>query len=136
MKAHDISKYQNLEGTIILDGKKMTSLSCFYDEIAKSFKFPNYIGRNFNSLSEGLADLSWLPQQNYLILITNGICVLSKENSEILDGFIEILDEIGQEWSEPINVGELWDRPAISFKTIFEVKKHNKKSRISLLHAL
>ncbi len=69
LQTTDASPFKNMRNTILLEGKKMTTLRGVFDEIAEKFKFPNYFGANFHALSEMLNDLEWFPQDSYIVLI-------------------------------------------------------------------
>ena len=120
-RAGNISDIKKLDGIVLMNGKNMNSYNGFYDEFAKAFKFPELYGKNLNALSEMLADLSWFKKERYIILIENGSSVLSTANNDALEGFLELLEEIGEEWSQPVIQGEEWDRPSIPFNTVIQV---------------
>ena len=133
LKACDISKYEYIDGAIILDGRKMSSLDGFYGEVFSKFRMPDYVGRNFGGLSEALADLSWLDRDLYVVLIKNGGDVLSKESQGALEGFLDVLESIGEEWSFPVEQGEAWDRPAVPFHSLFEVDGNSAQPVLKIL---
>lgn len=108
---------------VTLDGDRMQDLDSFYDAISSALNFPDYFGRNFNALSECLADLELeLSVKGILILVRNASLLLAEENEDVLSGLLSIFNETGEAWSEAIEEGEEWDRPARIFKTflIFE----------------
>lgn len=117
-----------IENTFILDGNRMTSFREFHDEIATVLHFPNYYGRNFNALSDMLTDLSWLEVKSFLCLVKNGERLLCTETILDIDAFTGLLNEVGKEWSKPIEIGEWWDRPAVPFHWVFEVGPTNRQT--------
>lgn len=107
----------------ILHGSAMRTLNSFYDEIIRVLRFPDYFGRNFNALSECLSDLEWLNCNRFILLFEEAEDLLADEPIELLDAFVDMLQRIGEEWSQPICVGEAWDRGAVPFHVIFH--KHS-----------
>ena len=43
----------------------------FLDEAAKTLKFPNYFGSNWDAFEDCLTDLSWFEAKGYVLLILN-----------------------------------------------------------------
>jgi len=41
----------------------------FLDRVGKALKFPEWFGHNWDALADCLADMSWWPSANYLILL-------------------------------------------------------------------
>jgi len=109
-----------LDKSIILDAEKMTSLDGLYDEFAEQLNFPDYFGRNYNALSEMMADLSWLSRDSYIVVIKNANLLLSNEEANILSGLLEILNTVAKEWSISIEQGEEWDRASVPFHVVFQ----------------
>lgn len=127
------STFLELGNTVILDGRKMMSLDNLYDEIAENFSFPEYFGRNFNSLSEMLSDLSWLNKNAYIVLVKDANKVLADEQTGALSGFLELLSDVGEEWSEPIEHGQDRDRPCVPFHSILQVDSSDGSNGFSQL---
>ena len=67
--------------------------------IATALDFPSTFGRNWDALSDGLRDLSWLAAPGYALLFENG-GDLQQAGSEAFDTLLEILEECAQEWGE------------------------------------
>jgi RNAse (barnase) inhibitor barstar len=38
------------------------------DDFARALRFPDWVGRNWDALSDALRDLSWLPQQPQVVV--------------------------------------------------------------------
>lgn len=109
----------------VLDGEKMRILTAFYRELAETLEFPDYIGANFNALSEALADLDWLEFSNFVLVIKNFGSVLADEKEDIRFGALELFLNVAEEWSHPISVGEAWDRGSIPFHVICHDSKRD-----------
>lgn len=109
------------EGTEIveLSGRLMRDEKSFYDELAHKFQFPNYFGRNLNALDECLTDLEWLNLTGRpLVVIVAESELLLRNDSELFEAFISIMQSVGQEWSTAIEEGQLWDRPPTPFHVV------------------
>lgn len=104
---------------MLLNGVKMQNFEGFYFELAKIFNFPLGYGRNYNALLDLLTDLEWLNLKSYRVFVANAEMVLCDEENSALEGFLELLQRVGREWSQPVCSGELWDRPAVPFHTVF-----------------
>ena len=67
--------------------------------IATALDFPNTFGRNWDALSDGLRDLSWLPKAGFALLFENGGALQGSE-TDSFDTLLEILEESAQDWGE------------------------------------
>ncbi len=110
-------------GLFIFDARKMHSYSSFYDEMCEVMHFPDYFGRNLNALDECLSDLDWLECDRYIIYIANADELLMQENEDDVEKLVELFEKIAQEWSNPVSLGEAWDRDAIPFHVILQITK-------------
>lgn len=114
-----------------LRGKKMTRVGSLFDEFAAALQFPYYFGENWNALDECIRDLEWLSGDAYVLVITDSNSLLSEESEEQLDVLINILQEAGNEWSQPVETSEAWSRPAIAFHVLFQCTESDKPAVIS-----
>lgn len=105
----------------VLDGRSMKTLDGLFDEFSRVLSFPEYFGRNFNALSECLSDLAWLDCTTFVIFIAEGWMVLEDEALDVFQGLINILATVGNEWSQPVSLGEEWDRDSVPFHVVFQV---------------
>lgn len=96
----------------VLDGASMTTYDGLMDEFSRGLQLPDYFGRNWDALDECLADLSWLPAGDRVVLITDAERILESESVRQLDILWKVLRRAGIECSTPIARGETWDRPA------------------------
>ncbi len=138
LQTSDLSPFRDMKNIILLEGKKMTTLRGVFDEFAKKFKFPDYFGGNYDALFEMLNDLEWFPQDFYIVLIEDFDKIFFDVEYNEINTILSILLEASEEWSQPIELGEWWDRPAIPFHTIIEVKggvpiSEELKSQIQIL---
>ena len=67
--------------------------------IATALDFPGTFGRNWDALSDGLRDLSWLVAPGYTLLFENG-GDLQQADSDDFDTLLEVLEEAAQDWAE------------------------------------
>jgi hypothetical protein len=79
-------------------------------------ELPGYFGRNWDALDECLIDLSWLPTQARVPVITNADQLLTAEPDRERSILVSVLDRAGGEWALPIARNQPWDRPAARSK--------------------
>lgn len=126
----------DLHGGLIreLDGHQSTTRESFYDQLTRAFDFPDYFGKNFNALDDCITDLGWLPVHGpILLLIHHPEMLLLDSPDDSLCGFIEILNDAGESWSRPVEVGECWDRPAYPFHVVLLVNQVTKNTLLTRL---
>ena len=66
--------------------------------IATMLEFPGTFGRNWDALSDGLRDLSWLPAGGYALLFEGG-GDLRRADPASFDTLLDILGEASREWA-------------------------------------
>jgi RNAse (barnase) inhibitor barstar len=119
-----------------LRGRKMKKLQPLYDECAAALQFPYYFGENWNAFFDCITDLSWMPGEGYILMITDSAALLSEENGEQLDALINVFQEAGELWSQPVETTEAWARPAVAFHVIFQCDEADKTDLVSRLEAV
>lgn len=105
---------------ITLNGSDMIYTQELYAEFACAFNFPSYFGRGMNALTDMLTDLVWLEFDNIELTIKNSNLLLVGETPEDRRVLMEVLADVTEYWAEPIQLGELWDHPALQFKVIYQ----------------
>lgn len=119
----------------VLRGEKMRSVASLFDEFAAALQFPYYFGENWDAFDECLTDLSWLPADAYLLLITDSQALLSDEDAGQLRVFLDLLQRAGEEWGRPVETAEAWGRPAVAFRVLFQCDAAHKPRLASRLEA-
>jgi RNAse (barnase) inhibitor barstar len=104
----------------VLDAGRMRTRDGLFDEFASRLQFPDYFGRNWDSFSELLADLSWLGGAAYAIVVEHAERLLDEEPGQ-LPQFLDLVDHVAAEWAEPVAQGEPWDRPAVPFHLLLHL---------------
>lgn len=66
--------------------------------IATMLEFPGSFGRNWDALSDGLRDLSWLPADGYALLL-EGAGDLRAADPVAFETLLDILGEASREWA-------------------------------------
>jgi len=108
--------------TRIVRGHKMRTWNGVFDEFAAALQFPWYFGENVDALKDCITDLDWLPPQaGYLIAISNPEDVLVDADPGALELLIGLLGDSCEQWAEPIEQGEWWDRPGVPFHVVLHV---------------
>ena len=108
-----------------LRANKMRRVRSLFDEFPAALQFPYYFGENWNAFDECIADLSWLPADVYILLITNAEVLMIEENEQQLATLTRILENAGNEWSRPVEAPEWRRRPPVPFHTIFQCSEPN-----------
>ncbi|WP_045764373.1 barstar family protein [Xanthomonas albilineans] len=67
--------------------------------IAAQLDFPNGFGRNWDALSKGLCDLSWLPAMTGYALLLEDAGALQSLAREEFDLLLKTLDDAAKEWA-------------------------------------
>lgn len=100
-------------------GRKMRTLGGLFDEFAAALQFPLYVGENEDAFNECIAELETLPTgEGYVVTITEPDQVLADAGAEALGWFIRSLESAAEEWGQPVELGEWWDRPAVPFHVV------------------
>lgn len=103
----------------VVRGCKMRTLSGLFDEFAAALQFPLYFGENQDAFNECIAELETLPAgEGYVVTITDPDQVLADAGSEALGWLARSLESAAEEWSQPVELGEWWDRPAVPFHVV------------------
>lgn len=103
----------------IVRGRKMRTVETMFDEMAAALQFPSYFGENWPAFYECLPDMNWLP-------MTVGIVILIHDAAEVLADVAEVelatlvrsIETASSAYSEPIDLGEWWDRAAVPFHVV------------------
>jgi hypothetical protein len=80
-----------------------------------------------------ITDLSWLPADVYVLIITDAKDTLSKEDQGQFSLLIEILQEAASEWSYPIATSDQVKRQAVPFHIIFQCTDSERMKFVSRL---
>jgi hypothetical protein len=103
----------------VVRGRKMRTVGALFDEFAAALQFPRYFGENWAAFDECVAELETLPAgAGYVVVITEPDQVLSDAGAEELRRLVEALESAAMAWSQPVELGEWWDRPAIPFHVV------------------
>jgi Barstar (barnase inhibitor) len=111
-----------------LSGDNLRTTAALMDAFATEFRFPDYFGRNWNALYDGLVDLDWFPPDGYVVVITEADAVLADEplhpefdEPSELAVLLDILCRAAEEWNAAVAEGQPWDRPGVPFYVVLEV---------------
>ena len=59
--------------------------------------------------------------------------VLAEESDDHLKALINLLEDAGSEWSQPVETSQAWDRPAVAFYVIFQSDESDEQAVLSRL---
>ncbi len=103
----------------VVRGRKARTLGGLFDEFAAALQFPLYFGENKDAFNECIADLETLPPgQGYVVAITEPDQVLADAGADELRWLLDALESAGATWSQPVELGEWWDRAAVPFHVV------------------
>ena len=92
---------------------------CIRDRFAAALQFPPYFGENKDAFNECIADLGALPAgEGYVVAITEPDQVLADASAQDLRWLVNALESANASWSQPVELGEWWDRPAVPFHVV------------------
>lgn len=107
-------------------GRKMRNVESLFDEVAAALQFPYYFGENWPAFNECLADMDWLPMNvGIVILIYDALDVLAEAAETELVALVRSIEAARSSYSEPIKLGEWWDRPAVPFHVVLHSASPN-----------
>lgn len=118
-----------------LRGNKMQKSDGLDDEFAAAMQFPWYYGGNWPAFDECLKDLSWMRAGGYLLFIFHSEKILIDEDPQQFSVFVRILQEVGEEWSEPVEGSELWSHPPTPFHVVLHTNASEKQNLFSRLNS-
>jgi Barstar (barnase inhibitor) len=100
-------------------GRKMRTVEDMFDEMAAALQFPNYFGENWPAFDECLADMDWLPMNVGIVVLVHDAADVLADTAEVeLGVLVRSIEAARSAYSEPIESGEWWDRPAVPFRVV------------------
>ena len=103
----------------VVRGSKMRTVSGLFDEFAAALQFPYYFGENWAAFDECLSDMDWLPMGAGLVVVVfDPGEVLADAPKGELPVLVRRIAYAGETYSNPIDLGEWWDRPAVPFHVV------------------
>jgi hypothetical protein len=103
--------------TLSLHGSRMTDLEGVYREFVRALEFPEYFGWNWPAFHECLTDLSWLPAERYLLVITDADLLLANDLSET-PTFRRLMESAGRRWANAFALGPEWGGGEVPFNLV------------------
>ena len=67
--------------------------------IAKSLKFPEWFGHNFDALADCLADMAWQPADGYVVLLEHCDGIHGKAEDDFVS-VLNIFEQTATDWRE------------------------------------
>ncbi|MBO1756908.1 barstar family protein [Allobranchiibius sp. CTAmp26] len=103
----------------VVRGRKMRTVRGVLDEFAAALQFPLYFGENTNAFNECIADLDTLAAgEGYVVTMMEPEQVLADEDTAALKWLARALVSAAEQWAQPVDLGEWWDRPAVPFHVV------------------
>jgi len=92
------TKYVRSHYTVVeVSGEILSEKDEFLDTFAKTLRFPDYFGRNWDGLRDMLTDLSWLESKSTAILVKQDEPLQQNPDYRTL---LDILNEAAGYWRE------------------------------------
>lgn len=102
-------------------GRKARTLEGLFDEFAAAFQFPYHFGENWAAFRDCMSDLDWLPfEPGVVVLVYDADEVLVDAHPAELPTFVRTLATAAEEFAEPVNEGEWWDRAPVPFHVVLQ----------------
>ena len=114
-------------GVFVLNANRMTDYTGLFETFQNALEFPAYFGHNTNAFLECITDMDWLIRDSYFILFEHSENLLINRPEDV-GWFLDMCQKVSDEWSQPIALGESWDRPAKPFVFIFLFSKEKQAS--------
>jgi hypothetical protein len=103
----------------VVRGRKMRTVSGLFDEFAAALQFPYYFGENWAAFDECLSDMDWLPMGAGLVVaVLDPGEVLADAPKGELPVLARRIAAAAETYSNPIDLGEWWDRPPVPFHVV------------------
>lgn len=103
-----------------LRGRKTGTYAGFIHEIGAALQFPVVFGENWSATEELLQFMDeWTPGDGFTLVIEDASHLLAQEPAELAT-FARILARVGTWWSQPIDDGTPFERPAKAFHVVLE----------------
>ena len=83
-----------------INGVNCTTKKDALREIGLTFLFADHYGQNLDALEDCLTDLSWIEHKKVVLVINDFDLFLKEESSEFKNMFLELLNDVKQEWIE------------------------------------
>ena len=105
----------------VINGDDCQDWESFFKNIGITFKFPEYYGQNLAAFEDCINDLSWIRQDNYLLIINESSQLLSKGIQEDDQEYLKnLFDKISENWKlGPGAEGDDETRKVSVFKVIY-----------------
>ncbi len=120
-----------------VNAESITDQVRLHDELASTFQFPWYYGRNFNAAIDCLRDLTWCESnhRSFLVIVTNADKLISVSPDTIENPLVYLMDisaRIGTEMATAYQWSDDEVRPPTSFKFLFQASDHDSFERLQL----
>jgi len=125
-----LSTYSGVLNVVVVDAGEMRTKDTFDVIFSDALHLPKYYGRNLNAMRDCLTDENIMDSRGTIIVFRNADALLADESDVMLDGVLDTLHTIGYDWSESIEKGYVWDRPATPFHAVLEATKRTSRRRI------
>lgn len=103
----------------IVRASKMATEQQLFDECAAAYQFPYYFGENWDAFRDCISDLSWLPAQRYLTVVSGADGLLSNPPEHFVT-LCEVLSDAGRAWAVSSPSMRPWAPEARPFHVVLQ----------------
>jgi len=118
-----------------LRGDRMRTVDGVFDEFSAAMQFPWYFGQNWGAFDECLGDLEWIEFSALVIVIFDADQVLVEDPLD-MSAFLRGVVGAYEQFAQPIDRGEWWDRPAKPFHVVLQMSEAESHRWLSGLEAI
>jgi hypothetical protein len=110
--AHELqAKASHKDRIEIFDGRKMRTKTQFMEQFGSRFEFPDWFEGGMNSFIDLMRHVDLVEQKSLAILITNSSDLLSDEGDLVIDEYLTVLNDIGDNWANRQRYTSLYPDP-------------------------
>ncbi len=88
-----------------IDGAVCPTIDKAYNKLQEQLSFPDYFSHNLDSLDEILSDLEWITKPRIRLIITDVPSLLTEEDMDRKESFMEVINEHQNERLEVYYIG-------------------------------
>lgn len=104
-------------------GKKSTTVSDWYNEVAAALQFPYYFGENWDAFEEVITDLSWIVANAYLLMVSDANLLLSQADPKQFRILMDILADAKYSWRDQAQ--GIDEDKLVPFHVVFQCSETN-----------
>ncbi len=99
LPADEITAAAKTAGLLVfkIDAGKARGKNDLLNLLAKTLRFPDSFGKNWDALHDFLTDLSWLRGKGWVLILTNGD-VLARNHEDVFNAAVDVFSAAAESW--------------------------------------